>query len=264
MYVTTTSFLAAFSSRLSAGPTLAHLPNSLGHFHSRIHPQLPPFSKSNQSQQQAKFCFQSRHWKAAFPPECCILLRHVHRQSELPFVGLLSNVRVGKLTPVQCAVLEACSATAPDAEEALHLFPNREPVAMHNHNRVLLLPGKLFSLHTHDTGVDRDRLDEDVQASEWWNSNLALGAAHTHIRCWAGQVYTVLSRVRSIEGLVLVYFSQSKIRAGPAALAFYEELEADLAALDSAREAEAEYQLMVAADQLRQERTAARQHSRRN
>ena len=73
-----------------------------------------------------------------------------------------------------------------------------------------------------------------------------------------------LSRVRSIERLVLVEFKQSKIRADPAALAFYEQLEADLAALDSARVAEADFQLMEAALELRQQRTADRQHSRRD
>ena len=98
----------------------------------------------------------------------------MHRQSELPFVDLLSNVRVGQLTPEQLTVLKACSGTVPDAEDAIHLYPNREPVAVHNRTMVQRLPGQLFSLRAHDSGVDKDRLNEDVQAPEWLE--LKLGA----------------------------------------------------------------------------------------
>jgi ATP-dependent DNA helicase PIF1 len=67
--------------------------------------QLPPVNRNSELPEDYQFCFQSKAWKELNPK--AIILKTVFRQEDQNFVKLLNNIRFGKASSEDIAVLKS-------------------------------------------------------------------------------------------------------------------------------------------------------------
>ena len=59
--------------------------------------QLPPVENPNDSE-SGQFCFESKNWYNIFPLENHIVLTKIFRQTDLDYIKILNEVRIGELS----------------------------------------------------------------------------------------------------------------------------------------------------------------------
>ncbi len=86
--------------------------------------QLPPVSRNAaQEPDTQRFCFESEHWDATFPPHSCVQLATLYRQTDPVFINVLKDARRGILTEDTCAVLKSRMLPPPVDTMPTKLFP---------------------------------------------------------------------------------------------------------------------------------------------
>lgn len=105
--------------------------------------QLPPVD-------DPQFCFQSDAFK-----RCnlrVVMLKKIFRQADEEFIRILSDIRVGILTPEGKKRLDACKIDQSDGIEPTRLYPHRRSVEDENQKRLAQLPGNALKYTAHDSG----------------------------------------------------------------------------------------------------------------
>lgn len=85
--------------------------------------QLPPIPDSNGDPTSAMFCFESAKWPITFSRENCIQLTTYFRQTDPVYISILNQVRVGKLSPENAALLK--TRTTENCEKNMDLVPTK-------------------------------------------------------------------------------------------------------------------------------------------
>ena len=78
-----------------------------------------------------------------FPAAQCIVLQHIFRQTDMRFIDLLNELRVGHVTAASWAVIKSCERNLPVVEgiEPTELFATKVDVDALNTQRLNSLPG---------------------------------------------------------------------------------------------------------------------------
>ena len=106
--------------------------------------QLPPIA-NNSDPDTGKFCFESDYWQNTFDSN--IELKHIFRQNDQTYIGILNEVRSGQLTKKSEQILIECLKKKVPADSPIKptkLYPNRGKVDAINNWRL----GKLNSNET--------------------------------------------------------------------------------------------------------------------
>lgn len=128
--------------------------------------QLPPVAASDPKLQHLKqkfFAFESEAWERTI--QRTIVLRHVHRQADRKFVGLLNELRYGVVSLKTMRVLSACRMAGAEAEidadgQFVHytkLFAYRAQVDSENTKRLECLKGMRVAFGSKKQ-IKRDKL----------------------------------------------------------------------------------------------------------
>jgi len=102
--------------------------------------QLPPIPDYGE---ETRFCFQSPRWPAVFARENCIQLTTAFRQSDPLYVSILNEIRQGRISPENEAVLRNQMNKEKDADILpAKLFPVRQKVEFVNSTTYAALEGE--------------------------------------------------------------------------------------------------------------------------
>ena len=116
--------------------------------------QLPPVPE--QEQISSKFSFEASSWKKVIEETIC--LHHVFRQKDEEFVGMLNEMRLGKLTDQSILNFKNLER-APVYDDGLlptELFPTRREVDSANNYRLKSLTGLPVTFYSEDSGTTVD------------------------------------------------------------------------------------------------------------
>jgi ATP-dependent DNA helicase PIF1 len=112
--------------------------------------QLPPVKpdRGNQTGNKMEFVFEHPLWKVHMTR--CIQLCQVHRQKDLEFVRLLSEIRNGSLSEAGSKLLRSridAEIPCPDGIQPTRLFPTRAEADRANKTELEALPGKVSTFY---------------------------------------------------------------------------------------------------------------------
>lgn len=137
--------------------------------------QLPPVMKDHSHNPEAlEFVFELQEWKDNFKK--CVLLTKVHRQTDVQFARLLSEIRQGQLSDAGAQLLRSridAKLASPNGILPTRLFPTRAEADATNRIELISLPGEehLFKRKQSNFGIvstaQRDaiykKLDDNLQ-----------------------------------------------------------------------------------------------------
>ena len=132
--------------------------------------QLPPVADRSDTRTGVKFAFECKLWE-----ECAfdnILLTKVYRQSDVVFVNLLNDLRVGRVSEQSSNLLRgaARSLDKSDPVEPTQLYPFRKDVLGENKRKFDKLPGEIVRYDAEDKASSKqavrhlESLDKNLQA----------------------------------------------------------------------------------------------------
>ena len=132
--------------------------------------QLPPVADRSDTRSGVKFAFECKLWE-----ECAfenILLTKVFRQSDVVFVNLLNDLRVGRVSEYSQNLLHAASRSLDMADpvEPTQLYPFRKDVLSENKRKFDKLPGEIVRYDAEDKASSKqalrhlETLDKNLQA----------------------------------------------------------------------------------------------------
>ncbi|CAO3621906.1 unnamed protein product [Cunninghamella echinulata] len=109
--------------------------------------QLPPVNQHR----DCIFTFESKTWSKVI--SSTVMLTHVFRQKDQKFVGILNEMRLGKLSEEAIQLFKSLDRSLPESTiEPTELYPLRRQVEMSNNTRLEALKGDYKSFSAVDTG----------------------------------------------------------------------------------------------------------------
>ena len=86
--------------------------------------QLPPVGDNNDPD-TSKFCFESSNWSRVFPSQNQIALTTIFRQTDLDYINILQQVRIGQIDHEGILTLQKCLDRTYDAEQHNNCVPTK-------------------------------------------------------------------------------------------------------------------------------------------
>lgn len=125
--------------------------------------QLPPVTKFGAACSRTPYLFKSDSWSECVPK--ILVLKHVFRQSDAEFVGILNEIRQGTVSPQTIKIMNSLTRKVEysDGIQPTELYPRKNDVESANAHRLKCLDSPPVTFQSHD----RQNANSDIPIQDF-------------------------------------------------------------------------------------------------